>query len=263
MGLGLGNINTQAKISHFTSAMNFDGSADFLQASDDDATTFGDGETDLDFSIILWFKIDDSSADRPLLLKLNEYYIWVNRSTIYVRLYDNDTSNYRQWYTSSGGISADKWFCAIFVFNGDGSGPILAGEATLYLNGITKTTANSGLTSSDQGTYEGMHNKGNHRTGSDGSNLLDGSVACIAIIGAAIGTAAAARIYNNGVPTNLKERHGISSAILKAYWTYGNASGDTISAVQDLSATGINMTQTDAAKKPVLVTGANVRTGVN
>ena len=131
---------------------------------------------------------------------------------------------------------------------------------TLYLNGSALTDG-SGLTASDQGTYVAMHNKGNHRTGSDGSNLLDGLVAQIGILNVAVGPSAAARIYNNGVPTNLKDRHNLSSAV-KAYWGYGNTPGDTIAAVQDTGAAGVNMAQATASKQPVLITGANVRTGV-
>ena len=42
MGLGLGNISSNtrdAKVAHFTKAMHFDGSADFEQAADNNATT--------------------------------------------------------------------------------------------------------------------------------------------------------------------------------------------------------------------------------
>jgi hypothetical protein len=257
MGLGLGNISTQAKVTNFTSAMHFDGSADFEQASDSNDTTFGNGTNDLDFSIIVWFKVDSiSSSNNPLILKLNEYLITVVNQTIKILLFDNDSSNYRQWVTGNT-IEANKWYCALFVANGDGSGGIAAGEMTLYLNG-TDTT----IEASDEGTYAAMHNKGNHRTGSDGTNLLDGLVAQIGILNVAVGPSAAARIYNNGVPTNLKDRHNVSSAV-RAYWGYGNTPGDTIAAVQDTGSAGVNMAQGTASKQPVLITGANVRTGVN
>ena len=55
MALGLGNINiarSQAKISHLTYAMHFDGSSDFEQAADDNATTFSDGTDDGDFTML-------------------------------------------------------------------------------------------------------------------------------------------------------------------------------------------------------------------
>ena len=262
MGLGLGNINanrSQAKVTHFTKAMHFDGSADFEQAADSNHTTFGNGTNDLDFSIIVWFKLDSVSGANPLILKANEYFVTCSNNTIGIILYDNDTDNYRQWVTG-GILEANKWYCALFVANGDGSGGIAAGEMTLYLNGSSLTNG-SGLTASDEGTYTAMHNKGNHRTGSDGSNLLDGLVAQIAILNQAVGVNAAARIYNNGVPTNLKESHNISSAI-KAYWKYGNTPGDTIAAVQDLGAASVNMAQATASKQPVLISPANVRTGV-
>ena len=262
MGLGLGNINanrSQAKVTHFTSAMHFDGTADFEQAADSNHTTFGNGTNDLDFSIIVWFKLDSVSGANPLILKANEYFVTCSNNTIGIILYDNDTDNYRQWVTG-GILEANKWYCALFVANGDGSGGIAAGEMTLYLNGSSLTNG-SGLTASDEGTYTAMHNKGNHRTGSDGSNLLDGLVAQIAILNQAVGVNAAARIYNNGVPTNLKESHNISSAI-KAYWKYGNTPGDTIAAVQDLGAASVNMAQATASKQPVLISPANVRTGV-
>jgi hypothetical protein len=265
MGLGLGNINanrSEAKKSHLLYAMHFDGSADFEQAVDSNHTTFGNGTNDLDFSIIVWFKVDSiTSTNNPVFYKLNEYLITVINKTIKIVLYDNNTSNYRQWVTGNVVLGPDKWNCAIFVANGDGSGGIADGEMTLYLNG-SALTAGSGLTASDNGTYAAMHNKGNHRTGSDGSNLLDGLVGQIAILNQAIGPAGAARIYNNGVPTNLVARHGISSAI-KAYWKYGNTAGDTIAAVQDLGAADVDMEQGTASKQPVLITGANVRTGVN
>ena len=259
MGLGLGNINanrSQAKVTHFTKAMHFDGSADFEQAADSNHTTFGNGTNDLDFSIIVWFKVDSiSSSNNPLFIKLNEYLITVVNQTIKILLLDNDADNYREWVTGNV-IEANKWYCAIFVANGDGSDGIAADEMTLYLNG-TDTT----IEAEDTGTYVAMHNKGNHRTGSDGTNLLDGLVAQIAILNAAVGPGAAARIYNNGVPTDLNTRHNISSAI-KAYWKYGNTPGDTIAAVQDLGAASVNMAQANAAKQPVLITGANIRTGV-
>ena len=132
---------------------------------------------------------------------------------------------------------------------------------TLYLNGSALTDG-SGLTASDEGTYAAMHNKGNHRTGSDGTNLLDGLVAQTAILNIAVGVNVAARIYNNGVPTNLSHAHNIAAANLKAYWAFGNTAGDTIAAVQDQGQAGVNMAQGTASKQPVLITGANVRTGV-
>ena len=265
MGLGLGNINanrSQAKVTHFTKAMHFDGSADFEQAADSNHTTFGNGTNDLDFSIIVWFKVDTVGGGQanPLILKANEYMINVSANALGIILYDNDTDNYRQWVTG-GILEANKWYCALFVANGDGSGGIAAGEMTLYLNGSSLTNG-SGLTASDEGTYAAMHNKGNHRTGSDGTNLLDGLVAQIGILNVAVGPSAAARIYNNGVPTNLKDRHNLSSAV-KAYWGYGNTpAGDTIADVQDQGQAGVNMAQATASKQPVLITGANVRTGV-
>ena len=264
MALGLGNINinrSEAKRSQLIYAMHFDGSADFEQAADSNHTTFGNETNDLDFSIIVWFKVDSiSSSNNPLFIKLNEYLITVVNQTIKILLLDNDADNYREWVTGNV-IEANKWYCAIFVANGDGSGGIADGEMTLYLNGSALIDTD-GLTASDSGTaYTAMHNKGNHRTGSDGSNLLDGLVAQIAILNQAVGVNAAARIYNNGVPTNLKESHNISSAI-KAYWKYGNTPGDTIAAVQDLGAASVNMAQATASKQPVLISPANVRTGV-
>ena len=68
-------------------------------------------------------------------------------------------------------------------------------------------------------------------------------------------------ISDTVLPTNLKDRHNLSSAV-KAYWGYGNTPGDTIAAVQDTGAAGVNMAQGTASKQPVLITGANVRTGV-
>ena len=264
MALGLGNINiakSQAKISHFTSAMHFDGSSDFEQASDDNATTFGDATNDADFSIITWFKLDGVSGENPILLKLNEYEITATDAELSILLYDNGTSAYRKWTTSGTTLAVNKWYCAIFVANGDGSGGIAQAEMALHLNGVKKVHG-SGITMAEDG-YTAMHNKGNHRTGNDGSNYLDGFVAAVGIFNIAFGDAACARIYNNGVPTNIAKRHGISSSNIKAYWTYGNASGDTIAAVQDLSATEIDMAQSNASKQPALITGANVRTGVN
>ena len=38
-----------------------------------------------------------------------------------------------------GILEANKWYCALFVANGDGSGGIAAGEMTLYLNGTDTT----------------------------------------------------------------------------------------------------------------------------
>jgi hypothetical protein len=264
MGLGLGNINanrSQAKVTHFTKAMHFDGTADFEQANDSNATTFSDATDDGDFSILVWFKLDSVSGGNPLILKANEYQVTCSNNTIGIILYDNGTSNYRQWITGSGTITVNKWHCALFVANGDGSGGIADDEMTLYLNGSALTDG-SGLTASDQGTYVAMHNKGNHRTGSDGSNLLDGLVAQTAILNIAIGVNAAARIYNNGVPTNLSHAHNIAAANLKAYWAFGNTAGDTIADVQDQGQAGVNMAQATASKQPVLITGANVRTGV-
>ena len=65
MALGLGNINinrSEAKRSQLIYAMHFDGSADFEQAADSNHTTFGNETNDLDFSIIVWFKVDSISS---------------------------------------------------------------------------------------------------------------------------------------------------------------------------------------------------------
>jgi len=263
MPLGLGNIKVhrnRPKRSSFSRSMQFDGSADFEQAADSNHTTFGNGTNDLDFSINIWFKVDSiSSSNNPLFIKSNEYLITVVNQTIIIRLFDNGASNYRQWVTGNV-IEANKWYCALFVANGDGSGGIADGEMTLYLNGSALTDG-SGLTASDQGTYVAMHNKGNHRAGSDGTNLLDGSIAQICVLSSAAGPNAARRIYNNGVPTNILKRHNISS-VVKAYWLFGNTRGDTIAAVQDIGLAEVNMVQTNAAKQPALTARANVRTGV-
>jgi len=153
------DITTSGKIS---TALLFDGSADYVTIADNNALSFGDGTNDSPFSVSLWCKTTyGTGSSRTMFGKYNsdsvsEWNCGHLGSTAMLRLMDNSTLSIEGIGGTGGGtaiINDNVWHHLVFTYDGRGGGSASAGMA-IWVDGGLMTTASSGST----GSYVAMEN---------------------------------------------------------------------------------------------------------
>ena len=153
------NVNsTQDATGKIDGANDFNGSTAYVQVSDDNTLSFGDGATtDNPFSVSAWAKMDDAS-DFPVLSKgpdsaidANLEYLLSTRSddTLRMRLYDN-AKGQAIYRTSTATLTSleGQWVFLAATYDGTGLNGM-----KIYLNGEELGGGNT-----EEGTYDEMHN---------------------------------------------------------------------------------------------------------
>ena len=140
-------------------AIDFDGTDDYLWSYDKNDYSFGDGSTDSAFSVSAWIYLD-SVTSAPIVSKydattgseLREYDFFVSSGDLYVILYD-ESANTRIGRLSDGTISAGQWYHVCAVYRGTSA----SSGIDLYVNGIE-----SDNTDYNSGSYTAMENLSTH-----------------------------------------------------------------------------------------------------
>ena len=198
-------------------SMQFDGSTDYLNVTDADNLSFGNGVTDSPFSISAWVKMTDATRFRIV----NKYdsnleYLFSTGGTdrIAFNCYDNSTSARigRQYSTALTSFEG-QWIHLVATYNGSSSSSGLK----IYLNGsrVDDTDSNSG-------TYTAMENTtAPLEIGKNLTTYASGLIDETAIFNTELSASDVSDIFNNGVPTDISSLSPIS------HWRMGeNATWD-------------------------------------
>ena len=155
-------------------SLDFDGTDDYIEVSDHDNLSFGNGSTDSAFTMAGWVKLDATSLQRFITKSGSstaEYIFGTGGgSNLLLALYDDTTSVVR-YRVSTGTLSTGTWTHVAVTHT--------SGTIKLYIDG----TEDSG-TSGDIGSYTAMHNStGTVRLGGyqNGSQYTNGKLDELAV----------------------------------------------------------------------------------
>jgi hypothetical protein len=153
-----GNTDVKSRPGKLGSALDFDGSGDWVIVSDDDSLSFGDASNDEPFSMTIWANMDDASNFRFVSkgsTGSREYYLAFASDDEFIgNLYDDTSSHYEGQSADGNPSTADEgtWVFWVVTYNGVGGSGAGAGM-NVYRNTAVHTTADVG-----GGTYVAMHN---------------------------------------------------------------------------------------------------------
>ena len=219
-----------------TKSIELDGIDDYVEVADADNLSFGNGTTDLPFSISAWVNMTDATRFR-IVFKAdnttgnNEYGFFCDASDrINFILYDSTLSVTIGRYYNIGLTSYQgTWIHLSATYDGSGSSTGLK----IYLNGsrVDNTDSNSG-------SYTAMHN-GNAplEIGKFLTNRSNGLMDEISIFDVELSASDVTTIYNSGVPND------ISSLSPVSWWRCGD--GDTSPTLTDNGSGGNDGTMTN------------------
>ena len=157
----------------------FNGSTSYVSVADSNSLSFGNGTTDVPFSISLLFKTNDITKIQYLVSKrlntvIGEYLIPINATTINLSLITNSYGGGYIRAIFNHSFSNNTWYHIIATYDGDK----LNTGINLYVNGVNSVTTRDGT------GYTGMVNTtSNVEVGSFavGKTNFDGNLDCVRI----------------------------------------------------------------------------------
>ena len=192
-------------------SMYFDGSNEYIDCTDNDAFTFGNGSSDSAFSVSTWINMGTVNDFVPIAKDSSGAREWAMRMVsgrVHFYTIDNSAGSYIG-ISGSFTPAADEWWNFIVTYD--------ATEASsgfkLYYNGIQDTTGNY-----ESGTYTAMENTSailSIGMQQNGTVALPGNISNTAIFNKVLTEDEAIRIYNGGSPGNL------SSLGPNSWWSLG------------------------------------------
>jgi len=205
-----------------TKSLEFDGVSDYVEVSDSDSLSFGDGSTDSSFSISAWVNMDNPNRFKIASKtgSFNEYeFGTTGGGGVSLSLYDNSTGGKLTRY--GGGLSSynGSWIHLAVTYNGSGSSNGIKG----YLNGSLITL----WFTSSSGTYTSMENTVQPlRIGADNTFYSEGKIDEVALFNSELSSSDVTSIYNSGSPDDIS---GMSNIV--SFWRMGD--NDTYPTIAD------------------------------
>lgn len=141
------------------SALNFDGTDDYIEVADHADFSFGDGSSDSPFSISAWIKMSTGIPSSYTVSKSpnsgdanSEWFFFISGSQLYIECVDASVG----YATALIGkyankiMSVETYYHVLATYSGDGT----RGGLKLYIDGEIQTTTNQG----DDTNYVAMEN---------------------------------------------------------------------------------------------------------
>ena len=182
----------------------FDGIDDYVDCTDNDIFSFGNGLTDSPFSVSMWVNmvnvLGSPTGFRALSKYVNplrEYYI-TTISTGLLRFALQDGSR-QQYVTTTNNLTEfqNKWLNIVCTYDGRGGDGVSGARAGLeiYLNGVLQSITRTGF---GAGTYVAMDNTTSPlRIGQlDGTTYADGKVSVLQIYNKVLSQSEITQNYN-------------------------------------------------------------------
>lgn len=201
-------------------SLSFDGVDDYIDCTDNDMFSFGNGTTDLPFSVSFWAKLNSVSGTQPFLSKdttspNREWAISIfSDSSNGVRIFlKNQGGDSQQSIDSSTALTTGVWYHITTTYDGRG-GSDAADGLSIYINGSLDTPTNI-----SKGTYTAMSNTtAPVYIGKYSSSEINGKIDETAIWNTALTEAQVLEIYNNGRPKDLTTFSGTAPI---SWWRLG------------------------------------------
>ncbi len=245
--LGLGNtlsggIVPAAAAASFsnTYSLAFDGVDDYVEISDNNVFSFGDGSDDSAFSISLWYKLSDVTSN-SLITKTGassterEWYLnFGSNDKIYFGCYDDSDNKPIYIYSAALTSTEGSWTHLVVTYDGNEHPQ----GQKMYIDGSAVS-----VTENDHADYVAMENTA-YDVWIGGYQALSkyaaGNIDEVAIFNAELDASAISAMYNSGTPTDLS-----SESNLVGYWRMGD--GATFPTIPDASTNSNDGTMTNMA----------------
>lgn len=199
------DLQFESPYSNFS--LDFDGTNDYVDCTDNDMFSFGNGTTDSPFSLSAWIKIDVASNFR-LISKYQgsdyEYQFDIGGGG-YLQLYLFDgASAWRARYQNST-LNTGQWYHVAATYNGVGGTDAQDG-IKIYVDGIRvdDTTVSSGAYTAMSNTNAPLN------IARLDSNYANGKIDETAVFNKELTQAEVSSIYNNGYPADLTSLSPVS-----------------------------------------------------
>ena len=206
-GTGTGFSNTQS--------IDLDGIDDYINVSDNANLSFGNGTTDLPFSISFWTKIAPTSQTTNVFLGKDsgspnrEYAIGMFGGSRKIRFFiKNQGGNNQQSIDSTTTILDNTWYHIVVTYDGS-AGSNAADGMTIYINGNAETPTNV-----VKNTYTAMSNtSANFTIGkyNASSSNINSTMDEVSIFDVELSSTEVTNIYNSGTPNDISSISGLVS----------------------------------------------------
>ena len=200
-------------------SLSFDG-ATYIDCTDNDMFSFGNGTTDSPFSVSFWTKLNSVTGTQPFLSKdttspNREWAISIfSDSSNGVRIFLKDQGgNNQQSIDSSTALTTGVWYHITTTYDGRG-GSDAADGLSIYINGSLDTPTNIA-----KATYTAMSNTtAPVYIGKYSTSEINGKIDETAIFNTELTSAQVLEIYNNGRPKDLTTFSGTAPI---SWWRLG------------------------------------------
>ena len=189
-------------------SFNFDGIDDYIDCSDSDDFSFGNGTTDSPFSVSFWLNVNAFTTNFGIIAKdydgsNREWTIGQFSASNKIRfLLKNNGGGNQQSIDSTTTLSTGQWYHIACTYDGSG-GSNAADGLTIYINGTAETPTNI-----VKQTYTAMANTtapltiGEYQTG--GTPLgVNGKIDEVSIYSSELNSTQVSDIFNGGEPTTI------------------------------------------------------------
>ncbi len=215
-------------------SLSFDGTGDYIDCTDNDIFSFGNGTTDNPFSLSTWINMNTVANFVPISKDSTGAREWTIRMVsgqIHFYIIDNSVSDGYLGRKNSYSPAANTWFNLICTYDGSAS----ASGIKIYLDGVRVDDADYIGT----GTYVAMENTSaivSIAMQQGGSVSQPGKIDETAIFNTELTSSQVLEIYNNGRPKDLTTFSGTAPI---SWWRLGeNAYFDNNSFIVPNSITG-------------------------
>ena len=202
------NLNILSPYSRY--ALNFDGINDYINCGNSTNLRITPNLT-----VSAWFKTSTSQIGKfinrdGLASGTRDYALYQNGTNL--QFWVSQSGNITETVLTSTGFTANdgNWHQAVGVCNGT--------NIELYIDGVLNVSGTNSISGINTSTY--INEIGSRTTGT--GNHFSGSLSNVSLWNAALTSAQVKEIYNNGLPSNLKNHSSYSNLV--SWWTLGENS---------------------------------------
>ena len=254
LGQSLCSSNNQGVSFSNKYSLDFDGVDDYLSLGDSNTFSFGNGSTDVPFSLSIWYKTSDVTS-MPLFSKTTavsaerEYYMYISGADkLAFALFDTSSGGYILAQTAAVTSTQGSWNHVVFAYAGNETKTGLK----IYLNGsLQSVTYSADGATIGTGPYVAMENTAfplNIAYFPIINGYTDGNLDEASMWNKELSASDVTAIYNSGEPTNLS-----GEAALIGWWRMGDPTGPgTYPTITDQSTNSNNATMTNMASGDIV-----------
>ena len=198
-------------------SLSFDGTGDYIDCTDNDMFSFGNGATDSPFSISAWIKMDDTSGFRifnKYAGTTTEYSFGTGGAEkLQFFIFDGANTFFNRARLYNTILNTGQWYHVVATYSGVGGSNAQDGMK-IYVDGVKVDD-----TTISAGAYTAMNNKTTPvYIGKLDTSYANGKIDETAIFNTELTSAQVLEIYNNGRPKDLTTFSGTAPI---SWWRLG------------------------------------------